>query len=124
MVFDFAAVKAHARKIVHDTFGVDAEYEASSSAVPVPLRVRWHNKMAVVGDPENAGYPVSLEGIDRIIFNTDELAEKGIIPARGGYVKITAPGFNGQVLSLEAREKKCGPQEEIWQVAPLTSNGN
>lgn len=122
MPFDFAAVKARARRIVHDTFGITAEYTYNDADVPVPLRVRWHNKMAAVGDLNGDGYAMTLESIDRVIFNTDELAEKNLMIQRGGRIKITAPQFGGQILTIDTREKASGPAEEIWQVGALNGN--
>jgi len=119
MKFDFAAAKALARRTVHDTFGLDAEYQDDSTAAPVPLRVRWHNKMTAVGDPNGEGFPVTIEGIDKVIFDLDELAEKNLQIVRGGELKITAKGFGGQILAIDTRDPRCGPTEEIWHVGKL-----
>lgn len=88
--------------------------------VPEPLRVRWHNKLTEFGDIENTGYPMSIDTIDKVIFDRDELGAKGITINRGGRVKITADGFGGQVLSVDTRDPKAGPTEEIWLVGKLS----
>ena len=119
MPFNFAAVKAQARTIVHRTFGIDAEYWLNDGDTPVPLRVRWHSRLTLSGDPTGDGYPLSLDSIDRVIFNMDELAEKGVTISRAGRLKITAEQYGGQVLTIDSLEKKSGPTEEIWHVGIL-----
>lgn len=123
MPFDFAELKARVRRTVHATFGITAEYWLNDADVPVPLRVRWHNKLTVVGDPNGDGFPVSLDTIDRVIFDMDELTEKTVTISRGGRLKITAKNYGGQVLTIDSREPKCGPTEEIWLVGKL-ANGS
>jgi hypothetical protein len=120
MPFDFAAIKAQARRIVHGTFGVPAEYSYDGGD-PVSLRVRWHTKMTAVGDMNGDGYAMTLDGIERLIFNADELAEKNLTIQRGGLVKLTAPQFGGHTLVIDTRENYSGPAEEIWHVG--THNG-
>jgi hypothetical protein len=119
MGFDFAATKAAARRIVHRTFSLDAEYWMNDGDVPVPLRVRWHNKLTNAGDPNNEGYPVTIDTIDRVIFEIEELVAKGVRIERGGRVKINAPGFGGQALAIDTRDPKCGPTIESWVVGKL-----
>lgn len=122
MAFDFAAAKQQARRIVHDTLAINAEYIDADLPAPVPLRVRWHNKLTTVGDIETSGYPMSLDTINKVIFDIDELALKGVSISHGGRLKITAGGFSGQLLVTDTREPKTGPIEEIWYVGVL-SNG-
>lgn len=122
MGFDFAAAKARARRIVHDTLALEAEYWDQRLAAPVKLRVRWHYKQAPVGDLENQGYPVYLELVQKVIFDKDELALKGVKIARGGRVRITAEGFDGY-LSIDSQDVEAGPVEEAWRVGTLQHGG-
>lgn len=121
MGFDFAAAKAQVRRTVHDTLSVDAEYADGGVVAPVALRVRWHNKLTTVGDPINEGYPVSIDTIDKVIFDMDELTAKNVKISRGGRLKITAKNFGGQILAIDTRDPKCGPTEEVWLVGKLNS---
>jgi hypothetical protein len=123
MAFDFAAVKQAARRIVHQTFALDAEYWYNDGDVPVALRVRWHNKLTNVGDPNNEGYPVTIDTIDKVIFDIEELAAKTVVVARGGRVKILHPAFGGQVLAIDTRDPRCGPTDQVWYVAKI-DNGS
>ena len=123
MPFDLAEIKAKARQIVHQTFGITAEYWYKDPAAITPLRVRWHSKLTAVGDLSGDGFPVTLDTIDRVIFNMDELAEKGVKIARGGKLKITAKNYGGQVLIIDSQHPTRGPAEEIWQVGVGSLNG-
>lgn len=119
MAFDFAALKASTRRIVHDTLATAALYDHASLAVSVGLRVRWHNKIARFGDIENVGYSEIIEGINRVIFDKAELDEKGVVLERGGQITLTAPEYNGAVLVLDTMEPEIGPVQQIWLVAKL-----
>lgn len=116
MAFDFAAVKAQTRRVVHDTFGVSATYRDSVITVPVGLRIRWHNKIARFGNLLDQGYAEIIEGINRVIFDTAELSEKSVVLRRGGELTITAPSFNSAVLTLAEDEPTVGPLEVVWLV--------
>jgi hypothetical protein len=119
MPFDFAALKAQARRAVHDTLAVDAVYEDAHLPEPVGLRVRWHNKISRFGDIENIGYSEIIEGINRVIFDREELNEKGIMLRRGGRVTLTAPQYEGAVLVLDSQEPHSGPINLTWLVSAL-----
>jgi hypothetical protein len=121
MAFDWAALKAQARRTVHRTFGLAAEYMADDEAAPVLLSVRWHNKLTTVGDPNGEGYAVSIDTIDKVLFDVEELAAKNVTIVRGARVKILAPGFGGQLLAIDTRDPKCGPSESVWHVGKLNS---
>jgi len=109
--FDWQSVKARTRRIVHDTFGGDAEY-FDSVQERVGLVCRWHNKIEVAGDLDG-GYATTIEGIERVIFDREELAAKGVTLRNNGIVKMA----DGTLLTLSAQEPIVGPIEVIWQVA-------
>lgn len=123
MAFEFAAAKRLLRRAVHTTFGIDATYEDPHLAAPAPLRIRWHNKLAVYGDIENTGYPSTIESIDKVVFDRDDLLARGIEIRRGGIIKIIADGFEGQSLIADTRDPRCGPIEEIWMVGKQSDGG-
>lgn len=121
MPFEFAAAKKLLRRTVHKTFGLDATYESKYLAKPEPLRVRWHNKLTDLGDIESQGYPVSIESIDKVVFDREFLVAHGIVITKGGIVTITAEGFDGQRLAIDKRDPRCGPTEEIWHVSKVAN---
>lgn len=116
MAFDFAALKAAARRTVHDTLSVPASYMAPGSTVAVELRVRWYNKLAINGDLVEAGYAEMIEGINRVFFDRAELAEKGVSLQFGGRLTMTGEGMGGTVLSLASQEPDIGPVVTVWRV--------
>jgi len=114
--FDFAAMKALTRRVVHDTLAVDALFHESDPADPsTPIRARWHNKIDRFGDIENQGYAEFVQGIDRIIFIPSD--HPGVVLKQNSV--IVFPAY-GKVFTLQVKEKKSGPLEEIWQVADET----
>lgn len=119
MPFDFAALKARTRQIVHDTLAVEGEYTHPTKVGAVTLRVRWHNKLVRTGELLDTGYAEVLEGVDRVIFNRPELHEKSVVLTRGGQVRLTDPRFNGAVLVLDSQQPIVGPVEEIWMIGYL-----
>jgi len=123
MAYDAAAGKSLVRAIVHNTFGLTADYrsvDAASDAPAVPLRVRWHNKVTPRGDHGDLldiGYADVIEGIDVVIFNSNQVVSEGLSLKRGDTVTITSPRFGMPVLTLQTLQPDAGPQEIIWQVA-------
>jgi hypothetical protein len=116
-VSEFASWKAEARRAAHDTFAVAATYQDASLPEPVALRVRWHNKVANVTG--NGDYATMIETAERIVFDRDELAEKGVSPVRGGVVTLTAyaRGDVSPAVWLDTREPYDGQINETWNVA-------
>jgi hypothetical protein len=111
-----AAVKAKARKAVHAAFSYSATYKDGTLDAAVPVDVRWHNRLVMLGDYDGAGYANVIDGIERIIFDRDQLGTLGITPRRGGVVVITENGMDNTSLTLDTREKHVGPLEEKWVV--------
>lgn len=120
MAFDFAAAKARVARIVHDTFALDATYTGPQPlAVPVPLRIRWHNQLAATGDLNGEGYPVSIDTIDKVIFDVAELTAKNVKVVRGGRIVFTSGLLLGQVLVVDTSDPKTDNAREIWHVGKL-----
>lgn len=117
MPFDFAALKAQVRQVVHDTMAGPAEYSHPNYPGVVELRVRWHNKIARGGDLLDSGYSEVIEGIDRVIFNEPELVQKSVTLRRGGLLRLLSPHMRGAVLILDSLEPRVGPIETIWLIA-------
>lgn len=113
MGFDFAELRAQAKRVLHDTLGIIASYTDDVVTVPVDLRVRHHSAMTLTGDPGNGGYAEMLASIDSVILDREELNEKGITVKRGGKLTLA----DGSVLILDSQARIEGPIELIWRVA-------
>lgn len=111
-----AEIKAKARKAVHAAFSYSASYFDDTLNAAVHVDVRWHNRIVMQGDYDQSGYAQIIDGIERIIFDRDQLGTLGIAPRRGGKVTITEPQMPVTVLILDVREKHVGPLEEKWIV--------
>lgn len=111
---DFFEIKRQARRDIHAAFAVSASYSDATLAVPVTgLRVRWQDKLTNAEGDLSGGYARVFENVDRIIFSTDELADKGLTPQRGGVVTLDDYGIE---LTLDVREPIDGPVKQIWTV--------
>lgn len=110
----FAEIRAQARRTIHAKFQVPATYE--DDVVPATaVAVRWHNRFVkAVGDTAGGDFAEIIENIDRIIFNSEELAAKSIAPKRDGIVRLQP--MPDLVLLLDVREPVDGPINVIWTV--------
>lgn len=116
---NFAEIKAKARRSIHDRMSVAAQHADPSTGTLTPVSVRWHNKLALLGDLGDSGYASVIEGIDRVIFSRDELTALGIKLKMNDVITMTAVGYDNARLRLDVKEKVAGPIEEIWQVVRL-----
>lgn len=113
MAFDFAQARLLTRRTVHDTMRVAGQYRAPGQSTAIDIHVRWHHKMVLSGDVDNAGYTQMMVGAEVAIFDSAELVEKGVTLARGATVTLG----DGTVLSLEAQHPSDGPLKIVWSVA-------
>lgn len=116
-----AAIKYAARRAVHSALSVSALYRDEFTILPIPLKVRWHMKQQLVGQLDSGGYAETIEGIERIIFDMEELTAKGVELMRTGIVELTdleylQPDGNKPTFELEVQELDTGPIERIWKV--------
>lgn len=112
MRFDFAAAKAQARRVVHDTLAVQAFFKDTPTSAEQEITARYHSKLVQQGTIDGEGAQI-LEGADQVVFNRELLAELGITPVRGSVVRFPAYDLT---LSLDLRKPYEGPIEEIWEV--------
>jgi hypothetical protein len=117
MAFDRSAAVARSRRVVHEKHGLTALYEDDMTLRPVSLTVGWFNRMNLQGNMIEAGYNDVVEGVNRVRFNSEELAEKNVELRRGGVVTLTDPLNNGIVLVLDHLEPPTGPINVVWGVA-------
>lgn len=121
MAFDFAEALGRVRRVVQDTFGLNATYSDKTLAEPVRLRVRWHYKQMPVGDVGD-GYPAVLDLVEKVIFDKEELLTKGVTVVRGGRVKFLK--FSDVELVIDTQEESDGgPVDEAWLVGKLHNGG-
>lgn len=116
MAYDRAASVAAARRIVHKTMRVNATYQDSLMAGPEAITVRWHNRLNLQGNLVEAGYADVIEGVNRVVFNREELAEKSVVLHSGGVITLTDAVNNGVVLVLDVKEPDTGPINFVWGV--------
>ena len=117
MAFDRASALSLHRRVTHDAMGVTWDYTDPEIISAVKLRVRWSSKSAAIGNLAFQGYTEMDEGIDTVIFDRDELAEKGINLQRGGTLTGQVGGpFEGAVLRLDSQLPDNGPINRTWRV--------
>lgn len=117
--------KAQAREALHEALSEPASYTApgAAEAVPTPeqleaglsLTVRWHNKLKIVGERGQDDVGV-IEGINRLVFNADQLDALGLVLAQRGVVEC--PGL-GKSWRLNYPEESDGPLNRYWSVIEL-----
>jgi hypothetical protein len=113
-VVDWYDIRQQARRDVHVAFAVEASYTDSTVVVPVVLSVRWQQRFGAPIGAISRDYAGVFETIDRVIFNTDELRDRGLIPKRGGELYFTK---YDRTLKLQVQEPSSGPVEECWTVS-------
>lgn len=110
-------IMAAARRVVRSTFAENAVYtHPNRGMTEAPISVSWHNRLAIQGNLDNTGYTDLIEGVNRAIFNREELAQKNLVLYKGGQVKLTDSLNEGVVLILDSMEPHVGPVNEIWNV--------
>jgi hypothetical protein len=127
----FAQVKIDMRRAVHTSLAVAVVYTAPDGTVTqattdddgnvLPgFTCRYHNKVNVsLGNLENTGYPTTLEGVDKLVFSTDEIAALGVTPVRNGTVFF--PDY-GMTFSLDNQAPSDGPINVYWNVTREDGN--
>jgi hypothetical protein len=107
--------RAKMRRGVHAAFAVEATYEDADVVVPVPITVRWGaEKQVRAGNLDSGDYAEIIESIDRLHFDSEELATKGVAIRRGGIVTLTE--FTNAKFELDVREQADGPIRITWTV--------
>jgi len=110
MAFDFADVKANARRVVQTTLGVSAFYQSKTMSAPAGITARLHTKMALSGDAESDGYAEMTQGLYRIVTIPSDTPDLEF--ERGG--KISFKHMPGWVYTLDTAEEPTGPLERVW----------
>lgn len=117
MAFDITEAKLKARRRVHKLAAAPASYVDETLDAPVDITVRWHNKIIPADTINNASEIIT--GIERLIFNEEELAalETPLELRRGGVVTIPKYGME---FELGFAEPNDGPVTVAWSVTSLT----
>lgn len=108
----FSEAKRAARRAVHDALAGAAFYTDDTLAAPVALAVRWHNRQIVDGGGD--GFAAVVEGLNRLIFDADELAAKGVTLRRNGLVTLV--DYADMVVGLDILRPSDGPIGVVWDV--------
>jgi hypothetical protein len=116
-------IKAQARQALHGAMGEPVSYSFGGVTYPtdeqiaagLSLTARWHNKMRIQGERDSSDVGI-LEGINRLVFNTDNLAALGLTLERLG--EVTVPGY-GKSFRLDQHEEPDGPFNDYWSVIEL-----
>jgi hypothetical protein len=119
-------IKAQARQALHGAMAEPASYTspgvggvtyptAEQEEAGLSLTVRWHTKMRIQGERDSSDVGI-LEGVNRLVFNTDELTALGIELERLGVVAI--PGYD-KSFRLDYHEDSDGPLNDYWSVIAL-----
>lgn len=119
-----SGIKAQARAALHAAMAEPVSYSRGGLTYPtadqtlagLSLTARWHTKVQVSGErfKEDTAF---LEGVNKLVFNTDELAALGLTLQRGGHVDF--PGY-GKSFRLDQPEEPDGPLNEYWSVIELS----
>lgn len=86
--------------------------------------MRYHNKIDRNGDLDG-DYAEIIDGIDRLVFNDENLAEVSAALVEAGEAPlslqraavVTIPEYKGLRFTLDSQEPPDGPLEVIWVVA-------
>ena len=111
---DWLTLRTQARRDIHAAFAYAATYEDDVATVPVPITVRWHDKVERVGNISGGDYAEILSTIQNLLFNSEELATAGITLKHGGLVKLI--DFGNYELELDVQEPPDGPIKITWTV--------
>jgi hypothetical protein len=118
-VVDWLTARTKARRDIHAALSYAATYEDSAVTVPVPITVRWHSKAEIVGNINGGDYAEILSTIQRLLFNSEELATANggsqLSLKRGGVVKLT--DFGDYQLKLDSLDPVDGPIKISWVVS-------
>lgn len=110
---DFREMKAVMRQSVHDALAVAAFYREDSTADPVPITVRWHERGQLVGDLHGQGFAQITDMYNVLVFNRPEIEAAGLVLRRNALVTLVGEGLTFQ---LDTARPADGPVEVVWNV--------
>ena len=115
MGFDFGLAKRQLKRTVHDTLSVTATLRSVAGGAVNAVQVRYHEKLVRTGSADAFDGTVSeiIEGVDRLIFDADDLAARSIVLRRGDVVLIPSLSLGFQ---LDTVLPPMGPVITGWQV--------
>lgn len=90
-----------------------AYYKDITLSSPVPVTVRWQNKLVQQGNLTGTGYAEVIDGVNRIVFGAAELIDLGLNLRPRGTVSI--PAYSATFV-LATREPTDGPVNVVWNV--------
>lgn len=112
-----ADIKKQARRTVHRQFAVPVLYTLKGQSTPLALEksltARIHNRVVTDPDGTGRGGAQILDDVTRVVFDREELALHGIVPAKDD--RVTFPDYSMSVL-LQTKDPYNGPIAEKWTV--------
>lgn len=113
MPFDFGLAKKSLRRAVHDTLSVAALRKSVADGVVVPMRVRFHEKLVRIGESDVFTGAVSevIQGVDRIVFDNDDMVARSIVLQRGDEIEI--PAYQ-MTFTLDVESPDDGAVTKTW----------
>lgn len=106
------AIKAVSRKVVHQTFRVDALYTPPGASAALPIKVRHHTREMRFGDLDREGYAEVAEDINRLVFYREE-----IDPVQHAIVQIKS---SGNKYRLDLRVRQDDETLAVWDVLSVS----
>lgn len=86
----WAETRNKARRVVHNTFALLAVYTSPLGVVTAGIHARMHNEKKEFGDLDREGFALSIEDVNQVIFDGNEIVpeKKGVIDFGGSKVFI------------------------------------
>jgi len=114
-----ARIKEQARARLHRAMSVPVLWSRGEATLPEggpdkkKLSARWHNKLVRQGDL-GGDYADILEGLDRLVFQQDQLDALGITLTRGDIITFSDYDVS---FELDQPEPNDGPLNRYWHVS-------
>lgn len=116
---DLVEIKAQSRASNHAFFAVAVLWSDDGGVTWSPpeadkevFSARLHNKLVRQGD-QGGDYMDIIEGIERLVFNAEQLDALDITLSRGDLIQF--PGY-GITVELDQHEQDDGPLNRYWHV--------
>jgi len=112
---DLVDIKTRSRRLTHSRMAVPVVYTAEDADDSVlGITARWHNRKGFAGLGNDTAD--IFEGVERLVFNAEQLEELGVVLERNAVVEF--PGY-GSSFRLDIEEETDGPVLSYWTVSRI-----